>query len=132
MLQRFHPYRPITIFVLMLSYVWIIFQYPIQEALHIIIHSPDIQQEEFSFHSHEINDPGHFHRNLLLLEEIADANNAEESPQADLEIKKKIEIIDISSPPLSTAAWPKLMVEQSYLSFPSPFQNVIKPPPQLA
>ena len=129
MLQRFDPYRPITIFVLIISYIWIVFQYPIQEALHMMVHVQDIQQEQFFFHSHDDNNPGHFHRNLILLKEIADANNGEESPQADIEIKKKIEIVDLlqaqdkanpsyTSPP-----------EHYLFSFSSPFINVNSPPP---
>ena len=129
MLQSFNPYRPITIFVLIISYVWIVFQYPIQEALHMMVHISDFQQEQFTFHSHDNNDPGHFHRNLILLDEIADANGGEENPQAELEIKKKIEIVDLLQA-LKKAPYQYNPPAEHYLfSFSSPFINVNSPPP---
>ena len=129
MLQRFDPYRPITIFVLIISYVWIVFQYPIQEALHMMVHVQDIQQEQFIFHSHDDNNPGHFHRNLILLKEIADANKSEESPQADIEIKKKIEIVDLLQALDKANSTYTPPAEYYLFSFSSPFINVNSPPP---
>ena len=130
MLQRFNPYRPITIFVLVLSYVWIVFQYPIQEALHMIVHMPDMQQETFIFHSHDNDDTGHFHRNLQLLEEVADSNNAEDSPQTDLEIKKKIEIVDFAQALKQDSPLATPTVAFYLFPFSSPFLNVNSPPPR--
>ncbi len=131
MLQNFNPYRPITIFVLILSYVWIVFQYPIQEALHMMVHIPDLQQEQFTFHSHDNSDLGHFHRNLVLLDEISDANSAEESPQADLQIKKKIEIVDLLQALKKANPQYTPPAEHYLFSFSSPFISVNSPPPWL-
>lgn len=132
MLQHFTPYRPITIFVLMISYVWIVFQYPIQEALHFCIHSPEIQKEEFVFHSHEVDAPGHFHHNLIVLEELAKSTDAERSPQAEQEIKKKIEIIDWQAPLTIQVALALPPAVLKTMAPTTPFKSIIGPPPQWA
>lgn len=95
MLKYLNTYRSFLFGILTLCYVFSVFQKPITEFAHLMIHAPGIlfsEEKIHSFYAHK--DDSHGHENLELLEISSSDEGEQPQSQNELEIKKKIEISD--------------------------------------
>jgi len=132
MLKYLNKYRSFIFGLLIISYVFSVFQKPIIEGAHFMCHVPSMVlygEEMHSFNAHA--NESHNHQNLenLGISKTEDKNQPQS--QNNQEVKKKIEIVNQRT---TTIDLEKLKSKKSFqiiFSFQTASSKVLGPPPQV-
>ena len=131
MLYFLNTYRSFLFGLLIISYVFSVFQKPLFETLHFICHVPGIifsQEKIHTYNSHNKED--HFHKNLTAFYDSVDEKGELPQPQNEQKTKKKIEFLHKKS---SNIDWSIFFFKKLYqINLPAPFVfiKIPDPPPK--
>ncbi|MFK7776443.1 MAG: hypothetical protein AB8F94_30250 [Saprospiraceae bacterium] len=133
MLNSLNTYRSFLFGLLIISYVFSVFQKPIFETLHFACHLPDIIFSQGKIHSYDSHSQEiHAHENLTAFYDASDEKGETPPAQTIQEPKKKIQIIDKKYSSLDVVIF--LAKKQFQLTSPLQFVfiKIPNPPPQFA
>ena len=132
MLKYLSTYRSFIFGLLIVSYVFSVFQKPIIEVVHFMCHVPSIvfygdKLHSFNAHANE----SHNHENLERIEFDKTENENQPQPQNNQEIKKKIEIVNQKTSIIDLENLDSKKSFQVIFSFQTASTKILSPPPQL-
>ena len=131
MLKYLNTYRSFIFGLLVVSYVFSVFQKPIIEVAHFMCHVPSMVLNGEKIHSYSAHEnQSHQHGNLEKIEFSKTENEDQPHPQNNQELKKKIEIIHKKT---ATTDLEKLISNKNFqviFSFQTASIKILSPPPQ--